>query len=193
MIDYKYKILKFFFLFLSFLLLLYLVWPFEPKSISDFSPLPQSTKSTLSGDTVEVPNVAAYFSDNYRSFVTKYYRNQFQYMTKFPFPPIVLNHPPEYAFNYIKDQTLSTYLEEYVYPLRSRLFVNGLEPFEEDTKELRYEGAAKFEAGGKLYETKVTLRYYPSPIWARIFVWAGINLIVVLFYLLFKSLFFIKE
>lgn len=184
-----YKILKFFFLPFSFFFLLYLVWPFEPKSIADFSPLPQSTKSALSGDTVEVPNVVAYFSDNYRDFVTKYYRNQFQYMTRFPFPPILLNHPPEYAFDYIKDQTQSTYLEEYVYPMRGRLFVNGLEPFEKETKEPRYEGATKFEAGNMLYETKVTLRYYPTPVWARIAVWFGINFIVVLFFYFFKICF----
>lgn len=183
------KILKFLFLFSSLLFLVYLFWPFEPKSISDFSPLPQSTKSTLSGDTVEVPNVSAYFSDNYRSFVTKYYKNHFQYMTKLPFPPIVLNHPPEYAFDYIKDQTQSTYLEEYVYPWRGRLFVNGLEPFDEKTKLPRYEGAVKFETEGMLYETKVTLRYYPTPLWARMVVWFGVNIVVIL---LFKNLFFKK-
>lgn len=170
-----------FFIF-SFVFLLYLVWPFEPKKISDFASLPQSTKSELSGDTVEVPNISAYFSDNYRSFVTKYYRDQFQFMTKFPFPPLTLNHPPEYAFNYIKDQTQSTYLEEYVYPLRGSLFVNGLEPFDEKTKEPRYDGATRFAAGGMLYETKVTLRYYPTKIIDRIGVWAGINLIVILLY-----------
>ncbi len=187
------NVLKFLFFSLSFLFLLYLVWPFEPKSILDFSPLPQSAKSTLSGDTIEVPNVSAYFSDNYRGFVSKYYRNQFQYITKLPFPPIVLNHPPEYAFDYIKDQTQSTYLEEYAYPWRGRLFVNGLEPFEEKTKQPRYEGATKFEAQGMLYETKVTLRYYPTPLWARIVVWFGVNIIVVLFFFFVRNLFFNKR
>lgn len=174
--------LKLIFLFLSVVFLFYLVWPFEPKTISDFSPLPQSTKSDLSGDTVEVPNITAYFSNNYRNFVTKYYRNQYQFMTKFPFPPLVLNHPPEHAFHYIKDQTQSTYLEEYVYPLRGSLFVNGLEPFDEKTKEARYSGATYFNASGINYETKVTLRYYPSRVANRIGVWAGIDLIVILLY-----------
>jgi hypothetical protein len=182
------KILKLLFFSFSFIFFLYLIWPFEPKKISDFAPLPQSTKSELTGDTIEVPNVAAYFSDNYRDFATKYYRNQFQFMTKFPFPPLTLNHPPEYAFNYIKDQTLSTYLEEYVYPFRGSLFVNGLEPFDQKSKDQRYPGAARFSAGGMLYETKVTLRYYPTKVFDRILVWLGINLAVLLLYKFSKKI-----
>ncbi len=188
-----FKMTRLVFFSFSFLFFFYLVWPFEPKSISDFYPLPQSIKSNLSGDTIEVPNISAYFSDNYRGFVTKYYRNQFQYMTKFPFPPIVLNHPPEYAFDYIKDQTHSTYLEEYVYPWRGRLFVNGLEPLDEKTKEPRYKGATKFEVGDMFYETKVTLRYYPTPVWARVVVWLGVNLIFLLLFSFTKDLIFTKR
>ncbi|BCX14807.1 MAG: hypothetical protein KatS3mg088_490 [Patescibacteria group bacterium] len=182
------RFLKVLLSFFSIIFLLYLIWPFEPKRIDDFSALPQSTKSDLTGDTIEVPNVAAYFSNNYRNFVTKYYRNEFQYKTKFPFPPLTLNHPPEYAFNYIKDQTQSTYLEEYVYPLRGSLFVNGLEPFDEKTKKPRYSAASHFSAGGMLYETKVTLRYYPTKIINRIGVWSGINLIVVFLWKLSRKL-----
>lgn len=183
-VNFLFKSFAFLF---SFLFLLYLVWPFGPKSINDFSALPQSVKSTLSGDTVEVPNVSAYFSNNYRSFVTKYFYRQFQYLTKFPFPPLVLNHPPEYAFNYIKDQTQSTYLEEYVYPLRGSLFVNGLEPFEETTKKGRYLGATYFDAGGQLWETKVTLRYYPTKLINRLLVWFLINLSFFFLFRLFKK------
>jgi hypothetical protein len=164
------------------------MWPFEPRIVSDFLPLPQSRKSELSGDTVEVPNISAYFSNNYRRFVTEYYRNQFQSMSRFPFPPITLNHPPEYAFSYIKDQTHSTYLEEYVYPLRGSLFVNGFEPFDEKTKEPRYDGATYFSVGNALYETKVTLRYYPNRIASRLVVWGGINLIIIFLYNFVKKI-----
>lgn len=68
------------------------------------------------------------------------------------------------------------------------MFVNGLEPFDEKTKKPRYSAASYFSAGGMLYETKVTLRYYPTKIINRIGVWAGINLIVVLLWKLSRKL-----
>ncbi len=181
-------IIKIFGIILSFVLLVYLLWPYGPGSIEDFSSLPNSARSTLSGDTVQVPNLKAYFSNNYRAFVIPFYQNQFQTMTKFPFPPLRLNHPPEYAYQMIKDQTQSTYLEEFTYPLRASIFVNGLEPFDETTKEPRYSGATLFEQSGGMYETKVTLRYYPSSYVARIVVWLGINLSVILIWKVGKKI-----
>lgn len=160
------------------LLLIYLVLP-GMGSINQVPALPGSVKSTLSGDTVQVPNVTAYFSNNYRDFVTNYYFRSMTSLNWFPFPPIKLNHPPEFAFQYIKDQTHSTYLEEYTYPLRDSLFVNGLEPFYFDGKP-KYWGAAQFSQDGNSYDTKVTLRYYPSTLWARLIVWFGI--VISLFY-----------
>ncbi|MCL5783779.1 MAG: hypothetical protein M1142_00275 [Patescibacteria group bacterium] len=161
------------FIIFSLLLLVYLLAP-GPSSINDFSPLPASAKSTLSGDTVQVPNVSAYYSDEYRNFTTNFYRQHYQELTKFFFLPIRLNYPPEFAYTAIKDQTESTYLEEYVYPLRDSLFVNGMEPFENGLP--RYAGAIKFLEAGQAWETKATLRFYPSPLWARGTVWLGINI-----------------
>jgi hypothetical protein len=172
---------------LSLLFLVYLIWPFGPRSISDFSPLPFSSKSTLSGDTVEVPNVVAYFSDNYRSMVRKYYQNEYQYFTKFFFPPLRLNHPPEDAFQAIKDQTQSTYLEEYAYPFRGTLYVNGLEPFDQITKQARYAGATYFDADGQKYETKVTLRFYPTSVGNRLIFWLGINIFAIIIFRMAKK------
>jgi hypothetical protein len=171
----------------SILFLVYLIWPFGPKSISDFSPLPFSSKSTLSGDTVEVPNVAAYYSNNYRDMVIKYYRNEYQYFTKFFFPPLRLNHPPEDAFVAVKDQTQSTYLEEYSYPLRGTLYVNGLEPFDQTTKQTRFAGATYFDADGQKYETKVTLRFYPTSLASRLVVWLGINIFAIIIFKMVKG------
>lgn len=181
------SLLKIVFTAFSLLFLVYLVWPYGPKSISDFKALPDSKKSTLSGDTVEIPNIKAYFSDNYRTFATHFYRMNYQQLSKMPFPPLKLNHPPEYAFFAIKDQTHSTYLEEFTYPLRGSLYVNGLEPFIKKTKEPRYEGATLFEETGDFFETKVTLRYYPTSVWARIVVWFGINLSIVFLYVVIRK------
>ena len=173
---------------LSLVFLIYLLAP-GPTSINDFPSLPNSLKSTEEGDTIQVPNVAGYFSNSYRSFATNFYRGIYQSKTIFPFPPLRLNYPPEFAFSAIKDQTHSTYLEEFVYPLRDSLFVNGWEPFEEVTKKPRYQGATPFEPGGKSFETKVTLRYYPSPLWARILVWLGINISLMLVWTVGKKAF----
>lgn len=162
----------------SFLLLIYLAWP-GPTSIEDFSALPSSVRSKLDGDTWQVPNDKAYFSDNYRSFVIPFYKQIYQQKSHLPFPPLRLNYPPEFAYTAVKVQTESTYLEELVYPLRGSLFVNGFEQFYADGQPV-YPRAVKFNVEGQKYNTKVTLRYYPSPLWVRFLTWAGINLAVVL-------------
>ena len=165
----------------ALILLIYMVLP-GPSSITNFPPLPKSLKSTLSGDTWQVPNVAGYFSDNYRDFVIPYYRVHFKSQSALPFAPLRLNYPPEFAYTAIKDQTQSTYLEELFYPLRESLFINGLEPFTTD-KLPRFEGATRFDPEpGTAYYTKVTLRYYPSPLWVRVATWAGIVVSFVLLY-----------
>lgn len=167
------KILLSVYLLASVAFLFYLLLP-GPSKISDFPALPDSVKSSLEGDTVQVPNIAAYYSDNYRDFVISYYREAFTLISKFPFPALRLNYPPEDAFTYIKDQTQSTYLEEITYPFRESLFISGLEPLDKDGKP-RYLGGDSFLVDGSRYRTKVTIRYFPSPLIARLAVWLGIN------------------
>lgn len=172
----------------SIVLLVYMLWP-GPSKISDFPPLPNSVKSTLEGDTIQIPNVSAYFSDNFRDFVVPFYKNQYRQITGFPFPPLKLNHPPEYSWLVIKKHTDSTYLEELVYPLRSSLYVNGLEPFT-SSGEPRWWGATKFEVEGKSLYTKTTLRFYPSSFVIRFLVWAGITLSIFLLYKISRKIIF---
>jgi hypothetical protein len=166
----------------AILLLIYLLVP-GPSSIDDFSVLPNSTKSKLSGDTIQLPNIVGYFSDNYRKNVTNFFRKDFQKKVMLPFLPIRLNYPPEFAYTGILDQTKSTYLEEFVYPLRDSLYVNGFEPFYENGKSKFY-SSTEFEQDDKLFFTKATLRYYPSSIWIRIVVWLGM---VISIYLLWVT------
>lgn len=176
------------FILFSVLLLIYMAWP-GPSRIAQFPPLPNSVKSTLEGDTIQIPNVSAYFSDNFREFVVPFYSSEYQKLSKFPLPPLKLNHPPEYSWIAIKKHTDSTYLEELVYPLKSTLFVNGLEPFTY-TGEPRWWGATKFEVEGKSLLTKTTLRFYPSPLFVRFLVWAGIVISVFLLYKMSKKIIF---
>lgn len=164
------------------ILLVYMLMP-GPKSIEDFPALPASIKSNLEGDTIQVPNISAYFSDNYRDFVIPFYLQSYFTHTKFPFPPLRLNYPPEFAFTAIKDQTQSTYLEELTYPLRDSLFVNGMEPLEKDGSP-RYWGGAHFEVNGKNLDTKLTLRFYPSSILTRIITWLCIDLSVIVLWIM---------
>lgn len=165
-----------------------MLWP-GPSRIDQFSPLSDSVKSTLSGDTVQIPNVSAYFSDNFREFVVPFYLKSYWRFTRLPFPPLRLNHPPEYSWLVIKKHTDSTYLEELVYPLRSSLYVNGLEPFT-SSGEPRWWGSTKFEVEGKSLYTKTTLRFYPSPFWARFLVWVGITLSILLLYKMSRKIIF---
>ena len=171
---------------LSFLLLVYMFMP-GPDSITDFPALPDSIKSSLEGDTIQVPNVSAYFSNNYRDFVIPYYYDSYKEGTIVPFGPLRLNYPPEFAFTAIKDQTHSTYLEEFVYPLKDSLFINGLEPVEKDGTP-RYVGGGRFEMDGRFIDTKVTLRFYPSTLPVRVAVWFGINLSVIVLFIMSKRI-----
>lgn len=162
------------YLIFSLFLLAYMLWPGLGK-ISDFKALPNSTKSKLEGDTIQIPNVAAYFSNNFRRLVVPFYSDNYQNLTKLPLPPLRLNYPPEFSWTAIKKHTDSTYLEELVYPLRDSIYINGFEPFYENG-EPKYWGAVKFEVGGDVWFTKTTLRFYPSTIAARIATWFGIVL-----------------
>ena len=163
-----------------------MLWP-GPSKISDFEALPSSYKSKLEGDTTQIPNVAGYFSGSYRGFVVPFYLQNYQSNTHFFLPPLRLNHPPEYSWIAIKKHTDSTYLEELVYPLRDSLYVNGLEPFNPD-KTPKFWGAIPFEEGGRLWDTKTTLRFYPSSIWARFLVWVGISASIALLYRLGRKI-----
>lgn len=165
-----------------------MLWPASSK-IAEFKALPSSSKSTLSGDTFQIPNVSAYFSSNFRRFVVPFYRDDYQNLSRLPFPPLTLNHPPQFSWLVIKKHTDSTYLEELVYPLRDSFFVNGFEPFYEDGVP-KWWGAAKFEINNNSYFTKTNLRFYPSPVWVRFVVWLGISISILAIYKLGKKIIF---
>lgn len=155
--------------------LLYLILP-GPRRIEDFPPLPASVKSTLEGDTIQNPNIAAYYSDFRRYFITYFYKKEFAKMYTFGavFPPVTVNHRPEDAYRYIRDQQASTFLEEYVYPLRESFFVNGYDPlmanimYKHQTSNVGNHILVRDQITEeeKLYDSKTTVRFYPtSPLW----------------------------
>lgn len=157
--------------------LIYILYP-SPSSIDIFPPLPASVKSDLEGDTIQNPNIAAYFSNFRRDFITKYYKDFFK-KTIFSFlnlPVISLNHPPEAAYKYIRDQQESTFLEEYVHPLRESMFVNGYEPLVQNiiNNRQRSDLGDRVEFKDIYYNSKTTIRYYPTLLIFRLLVYLGV-------------------
>lgn len=176
---------------LFFLGFIYMVLP-GPSKIENFPPLDPSLKSNLEGDTIQNPNIAAFYSDFRRKYITNFYKQKFadlHWFGKF-IPPLTLNHPPEYAYQYIRDQQESTFLEEYIYPLRDSLFTNGYEPEIENkihNKPSTFLGNRiiyKESSSGPelLFESKTTIRFYPSNIFFRIMVYVFIWIAAILLY-----------
>lgn len=151
--------------------LVYIAWPVKGE-INDIAPLPESLKSTEPGDTHQNPNIAAYFSNFRRKYIINFYRKDFEHIKLFnlTLPAIKLNHPPEEAFLYIRDQQQSMYLEQLIYPMREALYINGIEPFNEKGKPF-YTGITRIKVDGNVYNTKTTLRYYPSNLVDRVMIY----------------------
>lgn len=157
--------------------LIYILYP-GPATINDFPQLPDSKKSDEVGDTVQTPNIAAYFSFLRREDVTKYYKTRYEKLSFIPFslPSLTLNHPPEYAYTSVRDQLKVTFLEEYIYPLRDSIFVAGLDKrIYNDLQHISHDfNSDTIFINGVYYNSKITLRYYPSSDWARVLIYMGI-------------------
>ncbi len=171
--------------------LLYILAP-TPSSVNDFPPLPNSLKSNEPGDTYQVPNIAAYFSQFDRKGIGEFYRQKMQekFFWGFLFPPATLNYPPKYAYTYLRDQLYVTFLEEYVYPLKGSIFVAGYEPYidNEILKRNHTFIGDHIHINGQYFVSKTILRLYPASIFAALIVYLGIWLALAALYLIFKNI-----
>lgn len=166
------KIIKYFLILIWLIFMVYLLLP-SPE----LPPLPDSLLSDEAGDTVEIANVSAYFTDIPRSDVIKFYQQEFSRsgFLNLSLPVIVLNHPPEYSREVIRKTTQSTFLYELVHPFKDSLFVNGWDPKEDPQVEAQPQ---ENEAGQHLwqsrtnryYERKIILRHFGSGVLIRLFV-----------------------
>lgn len=151
---------------LGILLTIYLIIP-GPKMPPPG--LPKSLKSTEPGDTVQIENLSAYFTNKSRQEVIAYYQDYFSKSSflNIPLPTIRLNRPPEYAKQVIKDTIQTYYFEELVHPFRESLFINGFD-WEKDvfTPEASRE-KNKIKVGGKIWQAKITLHWFPSHVLVR--------------------------
>lgn len=135
--------------------------------------LSNAFRSDEPGDTWQNPDQKGFYTNSNRAEVIG--EMQAKYAINFlgvKLPTYRLNYRPEEAFQMVRDQVSSYYLEEIVYPLKSSLFVNGWEPLHSP----RYAGKSEKEIPmisfrGTPYMSKVTLKPVDSAIWARLLVW----------------------
>jgi len=162
------KIIKLLYILLFITGTFYLVLP----APNDFPYLPNSIKSIEPGDTVQIENVSAYYTDMPRQEVVDFY---FNYFSRSPFLgiPLItykLNHPPERIREVLRETQQSTYVEEIVHPLRESVFVNGFEwnndPFTSPKRRVKN----ILIVNGTTYQFKITLFYQESGLWQRLFI-----------------------
>ena len=146
--------------------------------------LPQSFRSTEPGDTVQLPRISAYFTDKTRDEVLSFYTNYFARSPFLNFPLITyrLNHPPEYAKQVVRETTRSYYLEEVVHPLRESLFINGFEWEKDVFTQPKKRIKNKILVEGKVWRSKVTLRWFVSHWGTRLMIfWSAWLMLFIVF------------
>ncbi len=121
--------------------------------------LPNSVKSTEPGDTVQLKNVKAYFTNQERPEIIDFYVTTYQNSHPLAFK---LNHPPEKAKQIIKDTIQTYYLEEVVIPFKQSLFINGFDWQKDVFTPKSKKEANKMIVNGQEYRVKVTLRTFTA-------------------------------
>lgn len=145
-------------------------------------PLPYSALSNEPGDTIQISNVSAYYTNLTRTEVINFYKANYNGAFR-----IILNHPPEKARDIIRDTIQSYYLQEFVLPFKDSLYVNGYE-WENDvfTKpEKRIKNKLIFN--GKEYKAKITLRHFPTSIPQRLLSFYFIQGVIILSVIIYSS------
>ena len=155
-------LLKITLLLLLFSVVAYLTYP----SPNFPTPPERALRSNEPGDMESVYR-RAYFTNLSRSEVLNFYGQQFG--------GFLLNYPPEDAFSLVRDQTKSSWLQEFVHPFRESLYVNGFYPTK-PTEQINIDGVH--------YINKLTLRYIPSHPVARL---TGVALCAICAYWLIKE------
>jgi hypothetical protein len=173
----KFKIIFILLFVFNIFAVLYLISP-TPK----LADLPNSIKSTEPGDTVQIPNVSAYYTNQTRTEVMNFFKANYNGLFR-----VQLNHPPEKAKTVIKDTIQTYYFEELVLPFKETIYINGFE-WENDvfTKpEKRIQNKLLFE--GKEYKAKITIRTFPVSVPKRLISFFLIEAIFISIVLIYKS------
>lgn len=146
------KLINFLYLALSILVIFYVSLPnFEFPA-----PIPNSLQSTEPAD-MESPLRRAYFTDYTRQEVLDWYGAQFNRSSfmNLKLPTYLMNYPPEESGSIIRDQTRSTFLQEYVHPFRETMYINGYEPAPSDDEN-------RIVINGVHYRQKIIVKFVPT-------------------------------
>ncbi len=174
-------------LFIIFLILgtIYLILP-APKN---FPYLPNSIKSIEPGDTVQIANVSAYYTDTSRKEVVDYYFNYFSKSTFLGIPLITykINHPPERIREVLRATQETTYVEEIDHPFRESVFISGFEWNNDPFTRPKDRAKNILVVDGKTYQFKVTIFYQESSILARLLIFYTCLLFIYLFFKITKK------
>ncbi|KKT31100.1 MAG: hypothetical protein UW41_C0005G0028 [Candidatus Collierbacteria bacterium GW2011_GWC2_44_18] len=167
-------------IFLTGVIYLVLPSPFLPD-------LSESARSDEAGDTWQHPDQKGFYSNLTRSQVLSDLQSKFIIKWgNIVLPSYRLNYRVEEAYELVRDQLNSNYLEEIVYPLRESLFVNGWEPKNAPRfATLAKKDVPKISLHGVVYDAKITLRPVSSSLWSRLLIWFLIFPATYLVYLSF--------
>lgn len=171
------KLINGFYIILTFIFLVYLSLP-SPAFPQQLDNAPQSKEP---GDNLDLTTKRAYFVNLNREDITSHYYSVFKIPYANFINSIKLNYPPEEAEWHIYSHTKSSYLEEFVFPFRESIFVNGYQPGPKDDQ-------IAFE--GQPYTTKVTIKYKSSNLITRLTFGLLLSMFLYLSLNLFKNLIF---
>ena len=144
--------------------------------------LPNSVRSTEPGDTVQLKNVSAYYTNLSRTEVMNFYKSSYN-------GPLLirLNHPPELSKTIYRDTIQSYYLEEFVLPFKESIYINGFE-WEKDvfTKpEKRIKNQIIYK--NQEYSSKITIRRFPVSIPSRIITFFLTEVSIIFAFFVYKK------
>lgn len=138
-------------------------------------------------------DTSIFYTNDRRGVITKDFYEKFQEQncSSFKFfnyfcyiKPFRINHSTILATSYFEPKKKSTYLEEYFYPLRGSVIVNGYEPYDEKGKAFnKYSEPLIYN--GQQYVSQVSVKYITSSVWNRIIVYVLIWIAVFwIFYII---------
>lgn len=172
-------------IFISILVILNLFAVFYLVSPTPILPdLPNSVKSDLPGDTVQISNVSAYFTNMSRTEVINFYKAYYSGLFR-----INLNHPPERAKNIIVNTIQSYYLEEFVLPFKESLYINGFEWENDVFTKVENRSKNKLIYQNKEYKAKITIRRFPTSTPSRLIAFFFTEIGAIIIFLVIKKFF----
>lgn len=171
------KVLIIFLVFFNLLAVAYLYLP-----LPNIPQLANSVRSTLPGDTTQLVNVSGYFTNLSRTEVITFYKANLNGPMR-----LQLNHPPEKSKEVITDTIQSYYLEEFVFPFKGSVFINGYDWQNDVFTKPEKRIANKLIYNGVEYQSKITVKTYPTTLPQRLIGFFGSELLLLAIFWCYRS------